>query len=324
MGAPLISVIVPVYNAEKYLEDCVQSILTQTHQPVEVILVDDGSPDNCPAMCDAMAQRDARVRVLHKANGGVSSARNAGLNMAQGEYISFVDSDDMLFPDALATLLRLAEQHHADICSAQSVGLSADGVLSERLFSGAVEVWQGEESLQKMLEDHPATYSAWAKLYTRTILTGIRFAEDVRIHEDSLFVFDCICKKPAFVSANLGLYQYRDTPQSASRGRFHEKYLDILTVAQRKLARIRAEVPACEDLAKNLLVKANMALLHSFCKTYDSAWQQQERECLRTVRKYGQYFIPAISSDLLFFRVIRYRLYWLYKLRSYWRNKHLY
>ena len=95
---PEISVIVPVYRVEKYLNDCIDSILAQTFTDFELILVDDGSPDSCPALCDAAAERDNRVRVIHKQNGGVSTARNAGLDAAQGNWIGFVDSDDMIDP----------------------------------------------------------------------------------------------------------------------------------------------------------------------------------------------------------------------------------
>lgn len=96
MNDPLISVIVPVYKVEKYLDECVESIVNQTYRNLEIILVDDGSPDNCPQMCDDWAKRDARIRVIHKENGGLSSARNAGLDVCTGEYISFIDSDDWL------------------------------------------------------------------------------------------------------------------------------------------------------------------------------------------------------------------------------------
>ena len=100
----LISVIVPVYKVEKYLDKCVQSIVDQTYRNLEIILVDDGSPDNCPAMCDAWAEKDDRIRVIHKENGGLSDARNAGMAIATGEYIGFVDSDDWIFDDFVRCL----------------------------------------------------------------------------------------------------------------------------------------------------------------------------------------------------------------------------
>ena len=100
----LISVIVPIYKVQDYLKECIESIINQTYSDIEVILVDDGSPDRCPQMCDEWAKRDSRIRVVHKKNGGLSSARNAGLDVAKGEYISFVDSDDFICKDALENL----------------------------------------------------------------------------------------------------------------------------------------------------------------------------------------------------------------------------
>ncbi len=99
MNEPLISVIVPVYKVEKYFDECVESIVNQTYRNLEIILIDDGSPDNCPQMCDDWTKRDARIRVIHKENGGLSSARNAGLDVCKGEYIAFVDSDDFIHRD---------------------------------------------------------------------------------------------------------------------------------------------------------------------------------------------------------------------------------
>ena len=111
----LVSVIVPVYKVEPYLDRCVASILAQTYPNLEVILVDDGSPDNCPALCDAWAQRDARIRVIHKKNGGQSDARNVGLDAASGAYISFVDSDDYIAENFIETLYDLLHEYHTDI-----------------------------------------------------------------------------------------------------------------------------------------------------------------------------------------------------------------
>lgn len=105
-GRPEISIIVPVYQVEKYLNECIDSILAQTFTDFELILVDDGSPDNCPALCDAAAKRNSRVRVIHKQNGGVSTARNAGLDAAQGNWIAFVDSDDTVEPEYLEKCIR--------------------------------------------------------------------------------------------------------------------------------------------------------------------------------------------------------------------------
>ena len=122
-GRPEISIIVPVYQVEKYLNECIDSILAQTFTDFELILVDDGSPDNCPALCDAAAKRDSRVRVIHKQNGGVSTARNAGLDAAQGNWIAFVDSDDTVEPEYLEKMHKAVLETGADfaICSSQCI-----------------------------------------------------------------------------------------------------------------------------------------------------------------------------------------------------------
>ena len=117
IGRPEISIIVPVYQVEKYLNECIDSILAQTFTDFELILVDDGSPDNCPALCDAAAKKDSRVRVIHKQNGGVSTARNAGLDAAQGNWIAFVDSDDTATPEYLEKMHKAALETGADFTS---------------------------------------------------------------------------------------------------------------------------------------------------------------------------------------------------------------
>ena len=114
----LISIIVPIYKVEPYLNKCVQSIVDQTYRDLEIILVDDGSPDNCPAICDAWAAKDSRIRVIHKENGGLSDARNAGLAIATGKYICFIDSDDSIAPTFIAELYDALSRTGADIAEA--------------------------------------------------------------------------------------------------------------------------------------------------------------------------------------------------------------
>ena len=135
--APLISVIVPIYKVEPYLRECVDSILGQTHGNLEVILVDDGSPDACPAICDEYAARDARVRVIHKTNGGLSDARNVGLDVARGEWVGFVDSDDVVEPTMYEVLLSCAQKAHAQIAVCNFAEFN-DGPDAEMLWTRGV------------------------------------------------------------------------------------------------------------------------------------------------------------------------------------------
>ena len=127
----LISVIVPIYNVEKYLERCVESIINQTYKNLEIILVDDGSPDNCPQMCDDYAKKDSRIKVVHKKNGGLSDARNAGMKVATGEYVSFIDSDDYISLDFYETLLETIVDNDSDIVECSVVKFYENGKFDE-------------------------------------------------------------------------------------------------------------------------------------------------------------------------------------------------
>ena len=113
----LISVIIPIYNVEAYLDECIASVIAQTYSNLEIILVDDGSPDNCPQMCDEWAAKDSRIRVIHKENGGLSDARNAGIDIATGEYIAFVDSDDWIVPEMYEKMLAALKTENAATCA---------------------------------------------------------------------------------------------------------------------------------------------------------------------------------------------------------------
>lgn len=167
---PLISVIVPVYNVEQYLDRCVGSLVGQTYRHLEIILVDDGSPDECPALCDNWAREDSRVTVIHKNNGGLSSARNTALNVCSGDVIAFVDSDDWVEPNMFGTMLESMQEHDADIVqcgvlktseSGQSVLI--DGDLPARTFSG-------EEALHDFLyHRNRMTSAVWNKLYKASL-----------------------------------------------------------------------------------------------------------------------------------------------------------
>lgn len=173
---PLVSVIVPVYKVEPYLPECVESILAQTYGNLEVILVDDGSPDGCPALCDACAARDARVRVIHKSNGGLSDARNAGLDVARGDYIGFVDSDDKLDPHMYEALVGVARTADADIVACgyyvyrpeQGIPYKTGGAAERRDLAR-------REAVLLLLEDDELQNYVWNKLFAAHLWNGVRF-----------------------------------------------------------------------------------------------------------------------------------------------------
>lgn len=215
MPEPLISVIIPVYRVEAWLDRCVQSVCAQTWENLEIILVDDGSPDRCGALCDAWAARDARVRVLHKTNGGLSDARNAGVLLARGEYISFVDSDDYLAPDALGYLLGLLRQYDADI----AVGAAREVTDGRERFEAqppeALFCWSAEESVRELMRcDHYLQLvTAWGKLYAAPLVRDNPFPVG-RVHEDEATTYKYYDQCRRTVLSNRAVYAYFQNPGS--------------------------------------------------------------------------------------------------------------
>ena len=172
----LVSVIVPVYNVEEYLGRCVDSILAQTYSNLEVILVDDGAKDSSGTICDAYAEKDPRVRVIHKENGGLSSARNAGIDVATGEYLEFVDSDDWLEPDAVESMLELALTHQVELVLGGRWDVSAQtGNKKKGLCPKTQEVISGTEMVRRIFRWDNCDSSACDKLFARRLFRDVRF-----------------------------------------------------------------------------------------------------------------------------------------------------
>ena len=170
-----ISVIVPIYNVEAYLRTCVDSILAQTHKDLDVILVDDGSTDECPAICDGYAARDARVRVVHKANGGLSDARNAGLDIVASPFVGFVDADDWVEPEMFETLLTLLQDNDSDIAVCNFSYVSAtEGSTDAPSVPHAVTLSQ-RPAMRLLLRDEIVQNYVWNKLYRTRLWDGVRF-----------------------------------------------------------------------------------------------------------------------------------------------------
>lgn len=316
MEYPLISVIIPAYNAEGTIRRAVDSVLGQSYPNVELIIVNDGSRDGTAEILDALAAEHANVFCVHQENGGVSKARNTGLEHAGGGYIAFLDADDELLPDCLERLYRVSCEENCDIVAGPSIRVWPDGSRSLKGYGveGTPLIWEGKEALGNSLKDHPATYSVWGKLYRREVLEGVRFVEGKRIHEDSFFLFEVFARELRMAVLAEPTIHYYMTAQSASRSGFSEKFLDILYFADRKEEIVAGKYPDYLPLAKNVQAKANMALLKVMCLGADKKYQPLEQQCCRAVIENAQYFIPAIRVDKILFAFIRLRLFWLYKL----------
>lgn len=209
-----LSVIIPIYKTEEFLTECVDSILEKADEDVEVVLVDDGSPDGCPGICDRYAEKDTRVRVVHKENGGLSSARNAGLAVAAGRYVTFVDSDDKIFPDSLPEILTWIRAAGADMCFLRAFKLFADGTmrdLGENIDGSQLRAKSREEAIRHLASRSKYPGSAWSKVFRRDFLldNDLHFPYDRRYSEDLGFIRDCVLCAESFDALDVPYYQYR-------------------------------------------------------------------------------------------------------------------
>lgn len=231
-----VSVIIPVYKSEAYLDTCVQSILSQSYRDLELILVDDGSPDRCGAMCDAWAARDSRVRVIHKPNGGVCSARNAGLDAAKGDYIAFVDSDDWLDPEMYAVMMAQVREYGCDVvmcdCVKEHSGrpeLYTHDIRPGFYDRAALETEYFPHLLMMEHVEYPATISNWVMVFRRELAQDIRYLTGVRYSEDLLFGAQLMYRAKSFCYLKgQAFYHYRMNPASATHQFVPDKWNDYL------------------------------------------------------------------------------------------------
>lgn len=223
----LISVIVPIYNVEIYLNKCIESIAKQTYHNLEIILVDDGSPDNCPNMCDEWAEKDSRIKVIHKANGGLSDARNAGLSIATGDYIAFVDSDDYIEPDMYEKLLKVALERHSDIvsCKLRMVYENAEYSVSTEDTEEEIE-YLPEEALAALIDDK-IRQVVWNKIYRADLIKNILF--DVgKYHEDEFWSYKAIGAATKITTVDYTGYNYLQRSGSIMGNDYSLKRLDAV------------------------------------------------------------------------------------------------
>lgn len=217
MEEKLISIVVPVYNVEKYLDKCIQSVVDQTYSNLEIILVDDGSPDNCPAICDEWAKKDSRIRVIHKANGGLSDARNYGIDAAKGDYIMFVDSDDYLSINICTYLCKLVENHNADfaVCDAYEF---EEGEIPEKVVYGEPTIYEGEDVVNQLYNTKvPYLMTATGKLYKMKFFENLRYPVG-KLHEDEFVFHYLIGMTQKFVHLDAKLYYYLQRQGSIMNG----------------------------------------------------------------------------------------------------------
>lgn len=273
-----ISVIVPVYNVSPYLQRCFNSIINQTYSDLEIILVDDGSTDGSGELCDRLAEQDDRVRVFHKPNGGLGSARNVGIQAAKGNYLGFVDSDDWIEPTMYATILKLMQENRAQIgaCGIRRVTESGDSSfynenLQER------HIYTTEEALNELPRNERLSNSMCNKLFQRETIVGLIINEQIA-YEDNPFTPQCIGRAKTVIYTAEPFYCYYEREGSISRKDFSIKEFDRVKADRMRLDYYRDYFPQCED-------SAAIAYIGSCLKLYFNARKCAEASEQRTALK---------------------------------------
>lgn len=247
---PLISVIVPVYKVEAYLDKCVSSVAEQTYNNLEIILVDDGSPDNSPAICDAWAEKDNRIRVIHQKNAGGGAARNAALDIAQGELIAFVDSDDYIAPDMYTHLFSLLEQG-ADIAECGHINVTDDAAVFQECGFKA-QKYTAEEAMRLHIQDTAFRQLIWNKLYRREVIGDIRFPEGKKI-DDEFFTYQVIGNADTLIRSDRICYAYRQQANSVMHSMNLKKRLEAVAAKELRHDYVMKYFPALTgESLKNL------------------------------------------------------------------------
>lgn len=307
-----LSIIVPVYKVESLLDKCVESILSQTFTDFELILVDDGSPDNCGAMCDEWARKDPRIRVVHKDNGGLSDARNAGIDAARGDCLGFVDSDDCIAPEMFEVLVQNMEKHHADIsmCGYANVYPGGGG---KRCLDKTVHVWDQETAIHNILMGKEVSVHAVTKLYARKLFDGVRYKKGV-ISEDAYIIMDIMDRVRVAVFTPLALYFYVHRAESINTCAYTPRDLTRIDGHWKNYLYIREKFPHLQRLAFERYLAANAFVASKSVLSGVGTDSKEIRACLALLRRN----IPRIVGAS-YFRARR-KLMILLMLA----NKHLY
>lgn len=269
-GKPLISVVVPVYKAEPYLRQCVDSLLAQSCDSLEILLVDDGSPDASGTICDAYAAADGRVKVLHQANQGVSAARNAGTAAATGAYIAFVDADDWVEPDYLEYLLGLSRSFDAQIA-----------VCGCALPTGQQQLRTGAEALETLLYQKEFDTAPWGKLFSAEIAKAVPFPEGMYF-EDLAVVCRMFGRAERVACARRDGYHYRQTPDGTMRGGDVDRLLCQRTAADMMVEYVSGHFPALAPAAECRRFSAYCQVL---MKLPSGGYEAQRGELWRYIKK---------------------------------------
>ena len=284
----LVSVIIPVYKVQEYLETCVDSVLKQTYKNLDIILVDDGSPDRCGEMCNTYALIDTRVRVIHKDNGGLSSARNAGMKIAKANYWCFIDSDDWISENMIETMMNIFEKKNVDIVCCGRILQDSDQAITlsvkENVFLDS------QEAIKKSFADREVGIAAWGKIYRKTLFDGIDFPEG-EIHEDVAIMPRIFDKARGVYVLSEPLYFYRYNSEGISKGVYNNKFDVVLRHVLENEKFILSKYPQIKLETQAMVASSCYGMMIKVLKT-PNGYEQFNQQFIQ----YRKYYIKNISA----------------------------
>ena len=288
-----ISVIVPIYNVEPYLRRCIDSIINQTYENLEIILVDDESPDNCGQICDDYAKKDTRIKVIHKKNGGLSDARNVGLEVCTGDFISFVDSDDWIELNTYEIMMKSMNEYNADMV-VSNINYVYKNKVESKYSEDKIRCFNKEEAMKELIKDGLVQAVVWNKLYKRVFIDNLRFKVG-KLNEDEFFTYKICAKAERIVYIPEALYQYRQREDSIM-GTYTLQRMDGVEALYERMNFIKNKFPQLYTLEKLRFCYAciyhyQMLLINNILdkKTRNTLikYRKSIRFCLNDVSKYS-------------------------------------
>ncbi len=292
-GNGMISIIVPVYNVEKYLKRCIDSIIGQTCRDLEIILIDDGSTDACPQICDEYEKKDSRIKVVHRKNGGLSEARNTGLDMATGEYVGFVDSDDYILPEMYEILHQACEENHVAIavCGRRIVDEN-DRVIKYEFCEEGPSILSAKEALRSFLTMERWDSAAWDKLYRRELFAEIRYPAGV-YYEDQNVTARLVDRAGAFYHVGQALYSYRKRRGSITSLSFNQHSMDEVKQAELLKEFVDANyLDLKQESLHFVLLKMSYVLFMAY-----QCCERGMKKCMKEAAAYGLYYFPYVMKS---------------------------
>lgn len=302
---PLISVIIPVYNVETYLIRCLDSVKSQTYSNLEIILVDDGSTDQSGELCDAEARQDSRIQVIHQPNQGLSAARNAALDIAKGEYITFVDSDDTISTTMIADLYRLCigNQVKMSICSFFEVypdGSKKVDFSKNWSSTGLEQVLDTVNCLQSMLLEQGFTVSAWGKLYQCELFATVRYPVGA-LYEDVGTTYQLVLKCPRVAFTASPRYNYYQNKNSITKQSFSSSKLSLVELTDKMCDTLDEIYPQLQNVTKERRMRARFSILRQviFIKNPDKSIKDIEKTQIDYLKAHKDYIFknPCASKQ---------------------------